>query len=95
MAVLPTLDRQRIWRGIMRYWSAQRDILAGCTKTDLQAAINAADDWIDSNAASYNSALPATFRTNATVAQKAFLLAMVAIARGNVALLRAILGEVG
>jgi hypothetical protein len=78
----------------MRYWSAQRDILAGCTKTDLQAAINAADDWVDSNAASYNSALPATFRTNATVAQKAFLLAMVALARGNVALLRAILGEV-
>ena len=95
MAVLPTLDRQRIWRGIMRYWSAQRDILTGCTKTDLQAAINAADDWADSNAASYNSALPATFRTNATVAQKAFLLAMVALARGNVALLRAILGEVG
>lgn len=94
MAALSTNIRQQIWRGIMRYWSASLTALAGCTKADLQAAVNAADDWIDSNAASYNSALPATFRTNATVAQKAVLLAVVTLARYNVAALRAILGEV-
>lgn len=94
MAVLSNTIRQQLWRGLMRYWSARLEALVGCTKADLQAAVNAADDWADTNAASYNSALPAAFRTNATVAQKAFLLAMVALARGNVALLRAILGEV-
>ena len=94
MAVLTTPDRQRLWRGLMRTWSATLSALTGCTKADLQAAVNAADDWIDANAASYNTALPAAFRTNATVAQKAFLLACVTLARGNIALLRSILGEV-
>lgn len=94
MATLSTTIRQQIWRGVMRYWSASLTALAGCTKADLQAAVNAADDWVDANAASYNSALPATFRTNATTAQKAFLLAVVTLARGNVSLLRLILGEV-
>ena len=94
MAALPQADRQRIWRGLMRYWSARRETVTGMTKSDLQAAVNAADDWADANAAAYNLALPLTFRTNATNGQKAFLLAMVVLARHNPALLRAILGEV-
>lgn len=94
MAVLPTADRQRIWRGLMRYWSALREVLSGQLKTDIQAAVNAADVWADDNAASYNTALPVAFRTNATAGQKALLLAMVILARHNPALLRSILGEV-
>lgn len=94
MAVLSNTDRQRIWRGIMRYWSNEREIISGITKDDLQAAINAADDWLNSNAASFNNSLPATFKNNATVGQKGFLLACVTLARGNIALLRAILGSV-
>ena len=94
MAVLSNAVRQQLWRGLMRFWSAALATLAGCTKADLQAAVNAADDWANTNAASYNSALPATFRTNATTAQKAVLLAVVVLARYDAASIRAILGEV-
>jgi len=94
MAALSTTIRQQIWRGLMRYWSTQLETVAGITKSDLQAAVNAADDWADSNAASYNSALPTAFRTNATAAQKALLLAIVVLARYNAPIIRAIVGEV-
>ncbi len=94
MAALSNAVRLRLWRGLMRFWSATLATLAGCTKADLQAAVNAADDWADQNAASFNSALPATFRNNATSGQKALLLAVVVLARYDVASLRAILGEV-
>lgn len=94
MAALPTNDRLRVWRGLMRFWSTALATLAGCTKADLQAAVNAADDWADTNATSFNSALPATFRNNATSGKKALLLAVVVLARYDVTSLRAILGEV-
>lgn len=96
MAVLPQDDRLKIWRGIMRYGSKPdtRQIWAGMTKTDLQAAVNAADDWADSNAASFNSALPVTFRTNASTEQKALLPALVVLARYNPAAVRNIVGDV-
>jgi hypothetical protein len=45
----------------------------GITKPQLAAAIAAIDDWIDSNQASFNSALPTAFRTTATTAEKAEL----------------------
>lgn len=93
MATLSTIVRQQIWRGIMRTWSREGGT-AAFTKADLQAAVNAADDWLDANALLYNTALPLAFRTQATTAQKAFVLACVALARGNSALLRFILGEV-
>lgn len=64
----------------MRYWSKQRSGLA-ITKSDLLAAVTAADTWIDANAASFNTALPVAFRNNASNGQKALLLAVVALAR--------------
>ena len=96
MAALPQDDRLKIWRGIMRYGSKPdtRQIWDGMTKTDLQAAVNAADDWADANAASFNSALPAAFRTNANNGQKALLLALVVLARYNPAAVRKIVGDV-
>lgn len=51
------------------------------TRTDLEAAVNAIDAWCTTNATSFNNALPAAFKTNATAAQKAALLAVVCIAR--------------
>lgn len=48
--------------------------LPNMLKTDLEAAISAADTWKDNNKTSYNSALPDTFRNNATDAQKSLLL---------------------
>jgi hypothetical protein len=46
-------------------------------KADLAAAVAAADAWAESNAASYNSSLPAAFRTTATATQKAALLGLI------------------
>jgi hypothetical protein len=46
----------------------------GITKADLRAAINAADDWANTNTTSYNTALPLPARTSLTTAQKALLL---------------------
>lgn len=94
MAVLSANARQQIWRGLMRYWSRDLTVIPNVTKTDLQAAVDAADAWVDAAASSYNSALPAAFRSNATTAQKAFLLVVVVLARSDVALLRQIMGEV-
>lgn len=94
MAALSNNTRLQLWRGIMRYWSSQQETVGAITKADLQAAVNAADDWADSVASAYNTALPATFRTNATAAQKALLLAIVVLARFNANAVRSVLGEV-
>lgn len=51
------------------------------TKDDLAAAVTAADTWATSNAASFSAALPIPFRTTASAAQKAALLAFVALRR--------------
>jgi len=94
MAVLADSDRQRIWRGVMRLWSATRDPLPAMLKTDIKAAVDATDQWIEDNQASYNTALPIAFRTNATLAQKTLLFCAVAAMRVSAAFLRALLGEV-
>lgn len=94
MAVLSSTIRQQLWRGLMRSWSRQGETRAGVTKDDLQAAVNAADDWANSNAASFNTALPSAFKNNATAGQKALLLAVVVLARFDPALVCAIVGEV-
>jgi conjugal transfer/entry exclusion protein len=80
MATLSTTDRQRVWRALQRYWSRVAESCA-LTKSDLQAAVNAADDWTDANASSFNTALPAAARTALTTEQKALLLAIVALMR--------------
>lgn len=93
MAVLADSIRVQIWRGLMRYWSAQLEGV-GVDKTDLRAAVNAMDDFLNTNATAINNALPTAFKTNATTGQKALLLAVVALARFNVPALRQLLGEI-
>lgn len=51
------------------------------TKAQFQAAINAADDWCNSNATSFNAALPAAARNNLSSSQKARLLSFVILRR--------------
>jgi len=94
MAVLPDSDRLRIYRGLMRYWSSLREGVSGILKTDLKAAVDAADQWVEDNSVSYNNALPATFRTNATASQKSILLVAVVLMRFNLDMLKRIFGEV-
>lgn len=52
-------------------------------KADVQAAVDAADAWVAANAASFNTALPAAFRSTASNAQKAAVLAFVALRRAG------------
>lgn len=63
-------DRVTIWAENMRQGMCPGAI----TKPDLRAAVNAADDWIDSSAANFNAALPQPFRGAATTDQKYLLL---------------------
>jgi hypothetical protein len=81
MAVLSEADRVAIWIDYMR----QRFAAKGMTKADLRATVDAADSWADTNAASYNTALPLAARTNLTAKEKAALLMLVILRRYQVA----------
>jgi hypothetical protein len=61
---------------------------AAFTKADLRAALDATDDWIDDNAAAFNSALPQPFRSQASATQKTLLFCYVAMRRRGVDMLR-------
>lgn len=50
-------------------------------KPDLVAAITAIDNWLETNATAFNSAIPQPARATLTTSQKAELLALVAIKR--------------
>lgn len=52
-------------------------------RADVQAAVAALDTWIADNATALNAALPQPFRSQATAAQKAALLAFVALRRAG------------
>ena len=53
------------------------------TKAQLRAALDATDAWIEANAAAYNTALPAQFRTAASATQKTLLFCYVALRRAG------------
>jgi hypothetical protein len=57
--------------------------LAVILKGDVLAAVNATDQWIEDNAAAFNTALPVAFRTNATAPQKTILFCLVAMRRAG------------
>lgn len=72
MAVLADNDRAGVWAEAMR----QGEALA-LTKAQLRAAVDAIDVWADTNASSFNTAIPQPARTALTARQKALLLMMV------------------
>lgn len=78
MAVLDNAARQAVRDAIMR----ARNVGA-VTKTDLRAAIDATDNWIDSNQASFNTALPEPFKGSATTQEKTVLFCFVALKRAG------------
>ncbi len=71
--------------------AAQREAMveggwtAPITKADLAAAVNAIDDWVDANAAAFNTAIPQPARAQLTAKQKARLLMHVVRRRFEVA----------
>jgi hypothetical protein len=83
MAVLDETSRADLFARFMQTSSGDREGLP-LTKAELRAAVNATDDWIDANAASYNNAIPAAARSALTAKQKARLLTAVANRRFEV-----------
>lgn len=49
----------------------------------IRAAFDAADSWADANSASFNTALPTTFKNTASVTQKSLLLCYVVMKRAG------------
>lgn len=84
MAAMDETNRKRAW---LRWMRDNRETCA-FTKADLRAALDACDDWIDANQASFNSALPQPFRSQATATQKTLLFCYVAMRRRGAAMLR-------
>jgi hypothetical protein len=79
MAILDATNRARTLAQIVR------DIAwPGLTKPNIKAAVDAVDDWAEANATSFNNALPVPFRTTATAAQKALILAYVCMRRAGI-----------
>lgn len=83
MAVLSDILRQTISDKMEDQLSQVRESIS-IGRQDLRDAINAADKWIDANAASFNNALPLISKTNLTVKQKSQLLVYVIRSRWEV-----------
>jgi hypothetical protein len=76
MAVLNDTDRVTAWADMIDRMSRDR-MPIDVTKAELRAALDATDQWVSDNAASFNAALPLPARTALTTAQKSMLLTWV------------------
>lgn len=74
MAVLSSPDRIDVGARFQSDASSNRETFGTLVKADIQAAVNAVDDWVVANAAAFNSAIPVAARNGLTAAQKAHLL---------------------
>jgi hypothetical protein len=93
MAVLSEGDRDRVLNGMLRY-AARQGADPYKLKADVEAAIDATDDWIDTNQGAFNAALPEPFTADASALQKTLLFMGVAAMRVDVDFARKIFGEV-
>ena len=91
MAELSEQDRVRVQAGIQHHWSQLLE-RTGFSASDLKAAIDATDTWINDEEGNYNTALPNPFKTNATQAQKTLLFNIVAAMRVSPAFARKLVG---
>ncbi|MFD9949711.1 hypothetical protein ACFWYW_55505 [Nonomuraea sp. NPDC059023] len=79
MALLDETNRVRTFA----QWMRTNLENCGFTKAQLRAALDATDQWIEDKQVEFNQALPAAFRTNASLAQKTLLFCFVAMRRAN------------
>lgn len=84
MAVLTDADRKAIYAKFMSDSSSDHDHLGNMLKADLRALVDAVDQWIDDNAAAFNTALPEPGKTELTTKQKVKLFVEVAERRWEV-----------
>lgn len=83
MATLNNEQRASLSKKLMDRFSVSREPTS-LLKVDFRAAINAADTWIDTNATSFNLALPSEVRTKLSAKAKLELLKLVADERFEV-----------
>lgn len=76
MANMTSAQRAELWAPYMQDISDARESCA-ITKAQLRAAVDALDAWLDTNAATINTAIPQPARGSLTTAQKARLLTYV------------------
>ncbi len=76
MALLSEQDRASVWARLMNRGHHVLNPWRG-RKSELRAAVDAADVWVEANTASFNAALPVAYRTAASPEQKALLLSSV------------------
>lgn len=79
MAVLPTLNRQKVWALLQRTLECP----GGITKPQLQAVVDSTDQWAEDNSAAFNLSIPQPQRGILTARQKALILAYVLDERFN------------
>lgn len=82
MAVLSAEERRRTWAQFMRAINGLGAL--NVSKTDLRAAVDATDQWIEDNQAAYNSAIPQPARGSLSQAQKTLLFCYVAMRRAGI-----------
>jgi len=79
MAVLPEADRAYVWQRLM-----ERGLVPpGISKAEFRAAVDAMDDFYDTEAATINAELPLPYRTAASAAQKYELFGLIAAHRAR------------
>ena len=83
MAILTRAERKRVaspWvRAVIRDLGESKDL----TVTDLEEAVQATEDWIAANQASYVAALPEPFKSNTTASAKVRLFVYTAMKRAG------------
>ena len=87
MAVLTNEDRAELWAQFMRTACARNEnISAGgaMTKQELRAAVDAVDQWVSDNQASFNTALPEPAKSVLSADHKAKLLVFIVKKRWEV-----------
>ena len=70
MARLSNETRKIVWAEFMSQISSRRGFFGGLSKEDLRAAVDAIDEWIEDNMASFNSAIGQPARDALTTKQK-------------------------
>lgn len=81
---LDNAGRNAALRDFLRKAFKETGALCAFDTTELRAAIDATDDWIDLNAGSFNAALPDPFKSVASAQQKTLLFCYVALKRAGI-----------
>jgi hypothetical protein len=80
MAVLTSEQREAVWEKLMRDFVGETAL----TKSNMRAAVDATDNWIDANAMAYRNSVPEPARTGLTSRQLVLLFLYVAAKRYEV-----------